>query len=175
VRPDGIVRFTCSTCGRVHEGLPDLSFDAPIYYGGVPEGERDARCTLSSDLCVIDDQDFFARGVLEVPIKGTEDVFGWGVWVSLSRPNFDRYVELFDAEPAAGDGPWFGWLSNRLPGYPETLNLRTHLHLRPSRQRPRIVLEPTDHPLAVHQREGIALEELLEIIGPRLHDGQGDG
>jgi hypothetical protein len=100
------MRFTCSTCGRVHEGLPDISFDAPIYYARVPEGERASRSTLSSDLCVIDSSDFFARGVLEIPIKEAEDVFGWG--------------------------PWFGWLSNRLPGYPDTLNLRTHLHLRAS-------------------------------------------
>jgi|SRR5262245_49559785 len=163
------MRFTCATCGRVHEGLPDVAFDAPVYYREIPEAERAARAYLSSDLCVIEERDFFVRGVLEIPIVGSDEVFGWGVWVTLSRPHFERYVELFDVEPPPGEGPWFGWLSNRLPGYPDTLSLKTHLHLRSLPHRPGIELEPTDHPLAVHQREGIGLGALLEMIGPRLH------
>lgn len=163
------MRFTCSTCGDVHDGLPDIGFDAPIYYTAIPEEERASRATLSRDLCAIDDTDFFIRAVLEIPVKGTSDVFGWGAWVTLSKPHFDRYVELFAVDPPPGEGPWFGWFSNRVPGYPDTLNLKTRVHLRPQRQRPGIVLEPTEHPLAVHQREGIALEDLLGIIGDRLH------
>jgi hypothetical protein len=154
--------------------LPDISFDAPMVYAEIPEDDRNTRAKLNSDLCAIDDAYFFVRGVLEIPIKGTDDVFGWGVWVSLSRTHFDRYVELFNAEPPSGEGPWFGWLSNRIPEYPDTLNLKTEVYLRPLKQRPRIRLEPTDHPLAVHQREGIGLEELLKIIGPRLHEESDD-
>ena len=163
------MRFSCSTCGKTHDGLPDLAFGAPTYYGALPEAERAARANLSSDLCTIDDTDFFIRGVLDIPIKATEEVFAWGVWVTLSRPHFDRYVELFEVDAGPDDGPWFGWFSNRLPKYPDTLNLKTRVHLRPGRQRPHIELEATDHPLAVHQREGIDLEELLAIISDRLH------
>jgi hypothetical protein len=153
----------------VHDGLPDISFDAPVYCMEIPEPERPSRVSIGSDLCVIDGTDFFVRGCLEIAIKGTEDLFAWGVWVSLSQRNHERYVELFDADPPAGEGPYFGWLSNRLPGYPDTSRLKTRVYLRPLPQRPRIELEPTDHPLAVHQREGIALEDLLALIGDRLH------
>lgn len=169
------MRFTCSICGDVHAGLPDIGFDAPMYYTALAPEERAARATLTSDLCTIDDTDFFVRAVLEIPIKGTEETFGWGAWVTLSRSHFDRYVELFDIDPPAGEGPWFGWFSNRVPGYPDTLNLKTRVHLQPHRQRPRLELEPTAHPLAVHQREGIALEELLKLIGDRLHPGREPG
>lgn len=106
-----------------------------------------------------------------MPIKGTDDTFMWGVWVTLSETNFKRYWDLFDVDPPPpGEGPYFGWLSNRLPSYPDTLNLKTHVHLRAGRQRPSIVLDPTDHPLAVHQRDGISLPELLTIIGDPWHD-----
>ena len=65
-----------------------------------------------------------------------------------------------------------GWT----PGRPEIDRLEARLPVVLAHALARIiVLEPIDHPLAVHQREGIALEELLEIIGPRLHDGPGDG
>jgi len=163
------MKYVCSTCGQTHEGLPDISFDAPVYWADIPEHERETRGHLDSDLCTIDNNDFFVRGCLEIPITGTPDLFTWGIWVTLSRSNFDRYVDLFEVDPPPTEEPWFGWFSNRLPGYPETLKLKTRVHLRSQRRRPRIELEPTDHPLAIHQREGIALESLLSIIGPRLH------
>jgi hypothetical protein len=67
-------------------------------------------------------------------------------------------------------GPWFGWFSNRLKGYDDTLNLKCQVHPRPGRQRPWIELEPTDHPLAVEQRRGMTLDRLLEIYALNGHD-----
>lgn len=163
------MRFRCATCGEIHEGLPDLAFDAPFYYSGIPQEERATRTLLSRDLCVIDDEDCFVRGNLEIPIQGSTDAFAWGVWVTLSRTNFERYVEFFEKDPPPGEGPYFGWLSNRIPEYPDTLNLKTLVHLRPGGRRPSIQLEPTDHPLAVHQREGVVLEDLLATIADHLH------
>jgi hypothetical protein len=163
------IRFRCAKCGQIHEGLPDPYFSSPVYYEQIPPDERASSAILTSDLCIIEDRDFFVRGCLEIPIKGTQTSFAWGVWVSLSKPNFQRYVELFDSEPPEGEGPYFGWLSNQLPDYPDTLGLKTHVHLRAQKQRPSIELESTDHPLAVHQREGIALDDLLEFIGDHLH------
>jgi hypothetical protein len=164
------VRYKCTTCGKEHEGLPDLSFASPVYFETVPEADRSKRAILTSDTCVIDDEDFFVRVCLAIPIRETEAEFIWGVWVSLSERNFRRYVEMFRTDPSDGEGPYFGWFCNHLPGYPETLNLKADVHLQKSGQRPRIILEPTDHPLAVHQRDGIPLGDLLEILGDRLHE-----
>lgn len=161
--------FRCQTCGKIHEGLPDLGYDAPLYYTEIPERERNGQTFLNSDLCSIEDQYFFVRGCLEVPIKGRSDIFVWGVWVSLSKINFVRYVEIYNASNVAGVGPFFGWLSNRLPCYPDTLNLKTLVHVRPHPRRPSIELERTDHPLAVHQRDGITVEELIEIVRRNRH------
>ena len=67
--------------------------------------------------------------------------------------------------------PYFGWLSSSVPGYPETLKLETMVHTRAVGVRPRIELEPTDHPLAVEQREGITRERVREIAEIVLHGG----
>lgn len=165
-----VLRYRCSTCGEEHEGLPDLAFGSPLYYGQVPEAERSTRAVLTSDTCVIDNEDYFVRACLEVPIRGTRSTFVWGVWVSLSERNFRRYLELFQKDPPPDEGPYFGWLSNQLPGYEETFRLKTLVHLRPQGQRPTVELEPTDHPLAVHQQQGIPLLDLLDMIGDRLHE-----
>ena len=67
------------------------------------------------------------------------------------------------------EGPWFGWLCNRIAGYSDTLLLKTQVHLRPYPARPFIELEPTEHPLAVEQREGIDLKRLQSIIEAHRH------
>ena len=59
--------------------------------------------------------------------------------------------------------PYFGWLSTSIPGYPDTLNLKTHVHTRAIGIRPFIELEPTNHPLAIEQREGITLQRVEGI------------
>jgi hypothetical protein len=56
-----------------------------------------------------------------------------------------------------------------LPGYPDTLHLKTMVHTREPGRRPFIELDPTDHPLAVEQREGITWERVQEIAELVLH------
>lgn len=164
----------CSICGESHEGL-SLSFGAiaPIYYDSIPASERSNRTTLTSDVCVIDHEYFFVHGCLEVPIQGTLEGFSWGVWVSLSRTSFDRILRVWDLAGRESEPPYFGWLSTRLPDYPDTLNLKTEVHLRPVGQRPWVDLEPTDHPLAVHQRSGVPWETAVRISEALHHKGQG--
>lgn len=165
------MRFRCSCCGELHEGLADLAFDAPYYYYTVPEAERAERCTLGSELCSIDDADFFIRGVLEIPVHDHPEPFGWGVWCSVSRTNFHRYAEIQDESRQSHEGPFFGWFSSRLPGYPETLGLKVMARLRDGGARPGFDLEPTDHPLAVDFRNGIPLARLQRIYEASLHPG----
>jgi hypothetical protein len=144
-----------------------MAFEAPIQYEQLDPTERQA-ARKSEDVCVIGD-DFFIRATLPLPIVGSSEEFNFGVWVSLSKTNFARYVDLFNATDIAGEGPYFGWLCNRMPWYPDSLLLKTNVHLRPYPKRPWIELEPTDHPLAIHQREGITRETLAEIFAANEH------
>jgi hypothetical protein len=79
----------------------------------------------------------------------------WGVWVSLSADSFLRMSEMWESPTRQTEPPYFGWLSTTLPGYPETLNLKTNVHTQPVGTRPLIELEPTDHPLAIDQRPAL--------------------
>ena len=118
---------------------------------------------MTADLCVIDQIDFFVRGHLELPIQGSTEPFIYAVWVSLSETNFARTRALWNDAARAGEPPYFGWCSTSLPGYPETLNLKTLVHTRAVGPVPLIELEPTDHPLAVEQRTGITWERIRAI------------
>jgi hypothetical protein len=125
---------------------------------------------LEPEICVIKDQGFFVRGLIEIPVIDTDQVFAWNVWVSLGKDNFFRMTELWNQPGRENEPPYFGWLSNEIPAYPaSTLNLKTRLHTRPPGERPTIELEPTDHPLAVDQRTGITQARVQEIAETLLH------
>ncbi|MFE9636555.1 DUF2199 domain-containing protein [Streptomyces sp. NPDC006463] len=135
-----------------------------------PSFESDPDSMLSSDQCVIKGQHFFIRGLIEIPVIGSQDVFSWGAWVSLSRDNFARALEGWNTEGREAEKPYFGWLSTELALYSEsTTNLKTNAHTRPVGKRPFIELEPTDHPLAVEQRTGITQDRVREIATAVLH------
>jgi hypothetical protein len=118
-------------------------------------------------LCALDDEFFFVRCILPLKIRSTDDDFMWGIWSSLSKANFLRYQASYDEDMSNWE-PMFGYLSNQLPQYPDTLSLKLMVQTGAKGARPSVELEPNDHPLAMDQRDGIALEKLLEIAGPFL-------
>jgi len=162
-------RFKCGTCNDSHEGLPDVHFTAPTPYLLLTNHERKTIAWKTGDLCSIRDEHFFVRGVIELPIRGRDDTWRIGAWVSLAKRNFDRHVELFDSPDPSGDGPYFGWLCNSIPLYPETALQKTSVYLRPAPSRPAIVLASSDHPLAVHQRNGIPVRGMERLIEVSVH------
>lgn len=164
------MRWTCSRCGEEHVGLPlDWAFDRPAYWDG-PRSDDDR---LSDDLCVwtddAGDRSYFIRGVLVIPLVDSEETFGYGVWSSLSRKSFDRVYELWDDPARVDESPYFGWLSNSLRGYPETLNLPLDVVTAELDKRPSLFLHDGDHPLATEQRNGITMERVREIAELHMH------
>lgn len=162
--------FKCATCGEIHRGMPSFGSEKPLSYYEVPEQERESRCDCGSDDCVIDGDSFFVRGCIEIPVHGEEEPFIWGVWVSLSESSFKQWLACFEKAERSHIGPFFGWLNAWLKPYPDTMNLKTMVHLRDNGNRPYIELEQTDHPLAVEQREGISKSRVAELYSVMMHE-----
>jgi hypothetical protein len=93
-----------------------------------------------------------------------------GASVSLSESSFEEVSEHWDDPERTWIGPHFGWLCTPIPEYPDTMLLKTSVRQRPPGERPLVELEPTDHRLSRHQREGIEPADLREIIQRLLHD-----
>ncbi|MEV6213004.1 DUF2199 domain-containing protein [Kitasatospora sp. NPDC051914] len=160
--------FTCTCCNSHHSDVP-MNFSSPAPAHWDESLAEDPDSLLSSDQCVIKGEHFFVRGLVEIPVIGSDEVFSWGVWVSLSATNFARAAEVWDTPGRENEPPYFGWFSTELPIYrPTTINLKTRLHTRPVGERPWIDLEPTDHPLAVEQRTGITMDRVREIAAAVL-------
>jgi hypothetical protein len=162
--------FKCSSCGETHDDLPDIGDDKPYYWYTIPENERAARVQLTEDTCTIDGEDYFIRGVIHIPVHDYHRDFGFGVWVSQKKENFDQYLSAPDSEQV---GPFFGWLSSEINYYNEsTLNLKTMAHFAGGGLRPRIEVEQSNHPLAMDQSEGITLDRAWGIAHFYLADGK---
>lgn len=156
--------FVCPQCGSTHNELLALGSIAPDYWLLLTEDQR-AKGKIDSDLCASGDGHFFVRCVLQLPlIGGPASVFEFGPWASLSEANFWRYEEAYDDPLQGGLGAMFGWLSNELSGFPNSLHLASEVILRTDKLRPTIILQPSDHPLYKAQKEGIMFEHALELV-----------
>jgi len=164
--PNNAFSFVCSSCGQNHTGSPSFSFASPIYFEALSDDDK-KKNKLDADLCAINDHDFFIRAVLEIPIIGQDEPFAWGVWVSQSRDNFQYYVEHFNEDLSGRDT--FGYFSNRLPYYQDTLELKCRVIFQSKSKRPMIHLEETDHELSVDFHQGINMEKAISIAKIAMH------
>ena len=154
--------YRCHVCNEEHDALPDIGAEYPDPWYGIDASERERRVKWNPDLCRLDGTDFFIRGVIEIPLVDAPGKFAFGVWVSQAPQNFQTYVENFDS---AEIGPFFGWLCTKIRFYEtDTTHLKTMAHFRAGKQRPLIEVEPTEHPLALDQRNGITLAKAWEIM-----------
>jgi hypothetical protein len=175
------LRWKCGSCDEWHTGpCLDFGYEEPFYWGKAQEKKsrwtnliprelkKPSKTFLDQDYCAINDESFFVRGLIHLPIIGAAETFRWGVWGSLSRENFETLLRM-DGDPKRTELPgMFSWLSCRIAEYPETLNLKMYAHIQEPGSRPHFQLEPSEHPLAQEYRHGIAPDRVKEIMLRRL-------
>ncbi len=155
------MRWKCGSCDKVHTGsCLDFGFDHPYYWN---EEIETSHC--NENFCSINHTDYFVHGVIELPIIGTNEDFRWGVWGSLSKENFQRMLDRNDEQDLPA---MFSWLSTQIDDYPNTLSLKMYAHVQKGARRPVFELEPTDHPLALQQFDGILPTQIREIMLKRV-------
>lgn len=138
---------------------------------GVPESEFSERVDLTKDQCVVDEEHFFVRGHLEIPITDLDTDFAWSVWCSLSRESFIDASLRWDDEDRVGTS-YFGWLCTDLPCYEEsTLNLKANVVFQQVGTVMRVELHECDHALCAEQTNGIDRKRVEAIAHQILHHG----
>jgi hypothetical protein len=165
----------CGGCEVDHRGMFDLACPSPDHWQNRQTGEPNSALRLdgdflSEDFCVIDGENFFVRCVFEIPVEGMPVKFGYGVWSTLSRANFETYLSVFYDPRPKDIGPWWGWFSNNLKTWPDTRDTGCWVYPQPDRQRPVIVLDDPEHLLSKAQNDGIALGRLMAIYTANGHD-----
>ncbi|UZR98349.1 DUF2199 domain-containing protein [Chondrinema litorale] len=86
--------FKCECCGTVYDEMP-LCFGSsyPDYFYSIPPDERATRIELEKSLCVVDEQYFFHRGRLTIPIIDFHNSLYFDIWTSISKENFELRMD----------------------------------------------------------------------------------
>ncbi|MDA7916112.1 DUF2199 domain-containing protein, partial [Verrucomicrobia bacterium] len=71
----------------------------------MPETEQASRGELSTDQCVIDEDESYILDRIEIPVFDHPESFVWLAWVSLSLEDFLRAQDLWDTEGRETEPP----------------------------------------------------------------------
>jgi hypothetical protein len=156
--------WACSCCGGIHYGEPfSFAADYPDTFANMSADQREARAIITSDQCIIDQDQFYIRGCFEIPIRNTEQAFVYGAWVRVYEDAFDEIEDFWEIEGREKRiGPYKGRLVNELKIYPETLNLRLEVRIQKVGARPLFVSEDSHHRLTIDQLFGITRKQAEE-------------
>ncbi len=156
--------FKCSCCGEIHRGIPTYGTKLPLAAFFIPKEEREHRVDAGDSDCVIDEEYFFLRGCIEIPVNGFKDHFIWGAWINVRKEDFLEYITCPDNKNRSELGPYYGYLSAHFLPYEEDCDeLRVIMHPREEGTRPLLELEKSEHPLSIEQHNGIAAERVAQI------------
>lgn len=167
--PQTVTGFDCTVCGAYHEQLPmGIAFASPDFVSKLLPWDKESRCKMSDDWCIVDDQMYYIRGCLEIPVIDSPQPFSIGVWSTLSEADFDTTMELWSDPKRIDEPPYYGMLANEIPFYEDTRMLQTKVQTRGVGERP-LIYVPDKHPLGVDQRDGISRERVIEFAQMVLH------
>lgn len=175
------LRWKCDSCEEWHYGpCLDFSYRAPVFWTEENDTANDVarfgphlkelpENLLTEDVCILNGEHYFIRGLIYLPIIGTKETFRWGVWGSLSRENFEKFLATIDSPTRGELPPMFSWLSSWIEEYDDGSDIKMYAHIQKPPDRPIFELEPTDHPLSQEHHHGITPERVKEIMMRRLN------
>jgi hypothetical protein len=130
------------------------------------EEEQSDRADVLDDFCRLQNGEtrFFVRGLIELPIRGSDTYFGYGVWIETTAEVLERLGESWHDDDAQLTES--GFLANELEAYPGSAGLAVTLRTRTALPAVRI---EDEHRLAQDQRAGILDERASELAASILH------
>lgn len=159
------MRYRCPQCPTIHDGLPTIAFRLPDVIHGLSAAERSVRALVAPDLAILDDQRFYIRGLLRVPVQDHTETLDFAPWVEVGREDFARYAVAYMDGANGAVRSARGQIANGFAASATlSIGLAVTLELSGSAsQRPLLTLVEPHHPLALDQRRGIELKRAIEI------------
>lgn len=164
---DGTIAYPwrCPDCGRAFErALISVGYRYPDPWLDLDKDEQERGSTFwDLDFCRIEwphQTDHFVRGIMELPIAGMTDTFLLGMWVSLSKRNFDHFRSIWHEEDPE---PWpaAGWINNESSIYPSDEKPTADLVLQKGNGRPLIEPHRGDGLLFRDWSQGMPIERVI--------------
>lgn len=160
-----VYKYKCSCCGKEFEEIPlCFGFNYPDYYFGIPPEEREQRVSEEDSLMVIDDEHFFHRCRLIIPINDYEEDLVINVWLSISEENFEKRQSLWNDPNRINEKPYFGWFQSLIPTYGDTINIKAIAVEQVPDSIPQAEIIEEGHQLQIDQQDGISFDKALIFV-----------
>jgi len=154
---------TCVTCGKEHPREEiELVFGLPQPIFELDEDQRAERCDIDTDMCALDRNRFFLRGLLPIPVRGRKIPYRIGLWAEVDEPTFGRIYRLWNDPSQASEPLLPAILANDVPLVPSTMGVEIDIRLTGMTTRPDFFLRDAQHPLAIEQHWGVDTHRALE-------------
>jgi hypothetical protein len=157
-------KVKCHKCGQYHDSHTiEVVFKYPDAYFDIPEEERSERVKKNDDICIIDEREYYIRGLL--PIKTTlikKKEYHWGVWVKVDADTYKIIYDNWDLENQDHITGLTGHLANDIKFYKRTLNKEVSILLTGNKTRPKFHFI-NDKRLISLQSEKIGNKDLIEM------------
>jgi len=152
----------CSCCDKM---LPanqmELTFGLPDEIFSLSKKDREERTEGCTDLYILDDNRFFVRGLLPLPIKNQND-YCLGAWAEISEKDFERIEDLWDTDVGADEPRIKATLSNSMPYTLSNGLTELEIQLQDSKSRPLFYVTSTSCTLYEEQSKGITAHRAYE-------------
>ena len=159
----------CSTCGEEHE-LLEPSFSRPDVIFAMSAEQKKGRVMESNDICALRGEGggadwYFVRCTLSVELLDAPGKTGWGLWVEVSEEDSVVIWNAWDDPEQSAIPPMQARVANRIPGYPDTIDLPVLLRLTGPKSRPALSVAPGSlHPFARECLAGVCTHRVKEWL-----------
>lgn len=160
MQPD-VVR--CSCCGElVAANNIELVLRRPDKIAVMNEQEIVQRCKFNDDIYILDDNQFFLRCTIPLPVQGGNERYSIGAWAELTQDQFQKVWDLWEVEDLTAEQPMEAKLANTIPLTDRSLDCLVRVQLIGATTRPEIYIADPDCSLFEEQNSGIPAHRACE-------------
>jgi hypothetical protein len=147
-------RFKCGSCDEWHPyPMMVLGLHFPDRYFEIPERERDSRVKSAGGLCIIDDCEFYAQGIIEIQLKDSKDIVTLYSWASISEEAFNKIIELSEVD--CSDFEMKGKLANSKLYLDTVFDCDVRIKFVEPKKVPKLILMPCEYDVYSWQQNGM--------------------
>jgi hypothetical protein len=146
----------------VPENHVELVYRLPDAIACMDEDEIESSCKYTNDYVVCDDEYFYLRCTLPLPVNDTDEDYSIGVWAQISSNSFNKVWELWSDENQINEPPIAGLLANCVHLNTGVEDAEITVQLTGPKTRPVITIQDINCSLYNEQQSGITIHRASE-------------
>ena len=140
----------------------ELTYRLPDAIASMSKEDIDSRCKYTNDYVVCDNEYFYLRCILPLPVHDTGRDYCLGVWAQISPNSFNKVWELWDDPNQANEPPMKGLLANSVHLNTGVEDTEITVQLTGPTSRPSVTIQDKNCSLYQEQLCGITIHRASE-------------